>query len=301
MQFLYDDVRNYLFSILDNTDLFVLRHVNKYFNNLIGNMKPDLTIIGENGYLNLLKWITQNYQLSNTSMKTNEWNWCINWCKIKSMYKRRFDDVFLIYSRASATNHLDILRYMHRKFNYTSDDHKFILYIACISGHIDILKWLDHEMKFNFFHNNSDYHGVNEIGFCAVKYRHYDILKWLCRHSTFSNNTRNELILESIRKGQLKMLKWLVTNISDGEIKMIGYLEPSVENKWYDILEFAVHHSTAEEICICTNHCNCDPNDIFDWILKNGYENAFLFCESTDFIIPSSIMTHKCSFDCGGY
>jgi hypothetical protein len=240
----------------------------------------------------VLKWITQNYQLSNYPANTVLNKDYIYWHKIDSMYTSRIDDIFLVYSRASVTNHLDIIRYIHQKFNYTPIDKEFILYLACIGGHLNVLKWLAHEIKYYFFY--VDGQDGNEIALCAIEYGHYDILKWLCSHSTISEYDYDGLIEESISEGKKQILKWLVANTEEETINHIPKMECCFENKWYDILEFVIYHYIDREIDICFDHCKCAPKEILDWVLENDYADRFYFCGKARIIVPTGIRFNVC-------
>ena len=65
---LYDDIQNVLLQKLNNTDLIMLRHVNKYYHKSVScygiTNKTTRTLdcyeIVVNGYLEILKWAREN-------------------------------------------------------------------------------------------------------------------------------------------------------------------------------------------------------------------------------------------------
>jgi hypothetical protein len=198
MQSLPIDIHHYLIPFLDQTDLFVLSYVNKYFHHLIDKTKINYKQLGSLGYLNIYQWHDKDdiefaeYAIKGGQLHVLKWLHQTKKFNFYHLATECFEDII-------RNNHFDTLKWLirHHK-NIGFFESTILMHYAAMSNNLLILKWLvlndnftmTNRLSFNQLIENGSFDAVDFlmkisgqqisiICFKRIKVDNHKIMTWI--------------------------------------------------------------------------------------------------------------------------
>lgn len=259
-----------------------------------------------NGYIELSKWIMDNYNISNNLFNQAFYNACTNNCLPLVEYITQYshfspDNIDQTFRRVVSNGHLAVAQLLYSLYQIdlrSWDDYPFRY--ACKNGHLQVAKWLKqvcptiaHDSKDNFAFYTTCASGHLEVGkwlkkeWPEIDHRAYDeyafrsacenghflVAKWLLETwpSIEFRTYRDYAFRCACGNGHLEIGQWLYNKMATIEEKVItNAFELACQNGHLPVIEwlhtFCNLSYTAK---IFVDVCKHNRLNILKWLVKN--------------------------------
>jgi len=261
-------------SLLDISSEFSLGFIFKPYAS--GDKFPIAAIDSiDHNYLDVFKWIMHMQQMQGQMMSQYRYQYCKAAARVGSLeiLKLVYDDVYAIQNHfmveAAVGGHLGIIKWLHE---HRCRINNAICEKASGNGRINILEWL---YERNYFYSYQ--HRMCHIK--AAKYGQLDVFKWFktynTQHKIKYDMGGEQSCWHAVKYGHFELLKWLHENGCPWNEASCNY---AAENGRLDILKYLRENDCpwceyTWEFAIVGGHL-----DVLKWIYANGcpiIDNAY--------------------------